>query len=197
MHTTEKDSGQAAGSPPDPIFRVRALFADQGLPFPPLPPSLESGLRQTGEHTFASRDALPPLYALDAHLTPLRQGTVTDYVALGFDGHGINSWAMHFYLVAGPVAMFLQCRWDNVYDDQARAKERMEGVFGLAERLILDLEQAQREGRLAGGQRMLLCFSDFTPSGWGWQHGGEWHDDGELTFLSAIGAIEELSAARH
>jgi hypothetical protein len=194
MHTNEKSDDRNSG-PLDPLSRARALFADQGLPFPPLPRRLQGSLRQTAEHTFASRDALAPLYSLGAHLAPIQQGAMAEYVALGFDGHGIDSWAVHFYLVAGPIALFLQCRWGNVNDDPVRARERIEGVFGLATQLIQDVEQAEREGKLCKGQRLLIRFSDFVPSGWKWTDDSVWHEDEDLTFLSAMGAVGELSAA--
>ena len=36
---------------------------------------------------------------------------VADYLLLGHAGHGIQSYAIHYYVVRGPLALFLQIGW--------------------------------------------------------------------------------------
>jgi hypothetical protein len=101
---------------------------------------------------------------------------------------------MHFYLVKGPAAIFLQCRWGNALDDKTRARERIEGVLALATQLIDELTAAQTEERLPSGQRLLLRFSDFVESGWGWVgQPDSWNAKGDFTLIDAIGAVQELA----
>jgi hypothetical protein len=176
---------------------TQALFAAQGLPGLALPAHLTAALLPVGEHILSTRKLAHPLYRLDAWFEAVWRGTESDYAAIGFDGHGMNSWAAHFYLVHGPAAMFLQCRWGNAFDDTVRARERMEGIFGLAGQLLEDLDSAQRTGCLTAGQRLVLRVSDFSRSGWGWAGQPQsWHEDGDFSLLEAIGAVNDLGIAR-
>lgn len=180
--------------PATPDNTAHALFAAEGLPTPPVPPRFSAALRPSGGYVLSSCKLAHPLYQLALHFDAARQGTAPDHAAVGFDGHGINSWAAHFYLVDGPAAIFLQCRWGNAFGDAKRAKERIEGVFGLVRQLLSDLEKAVQEGKLPEGRRLLLRVSDTSHSGWGWSNQPqEWHDDGDLSLLCAISAVCDLT----
>ncbi|MGV3653300.1 MAG: hypothetical protein ACO1N5_03700, partial [Noviherbaspirillum sp.] len=160
------------------------------------PASLAAALRPAGAYVFSSRDLPESLYRIETYFRQAWDGTAPEYAAVGFDGHGVNSWAAHVYLVHGPAALFLQCRWGNAYDDKNRARERIEGIFGLAGEVLAALEKAGHDGRLAAGRRLVLRHSDFSGSGWGWAGQPEsWRNEGELSLLSALEAVAALPAA--
>src|ERR1700719_2996338 len=97
---------------PSTIEQARALFAAEGLPFPPLPERFASALREESPHLFATRASEAPPYNLEVFSLEIQQDpAVPDYAVVGFDGHGTNSWAVHYYLVEGALALFIQLPW--------------------------------------------------------------------------------------
>lgn len=192
MLPTEKPINEP-GEQDNPLSFARLRFAEEGLPFPPAPVTTPGQWRQIGNHTFATRTLSHPLYDLDRYFAAAQNATEPDYAALGFDGHGINSWACHFYLLTASAAIFLQCRWGNALADANRERERIDGVFGLTGLLIASLTKARSAGRLGSGQRLLVRFSDFSGAGWGWAGQPDtWREDGDFTLLGALEAVESL-----
>ena len=61
-----------------------------------------------GEFVFGTRDPEYGVYALEHYVSELPQPGLEDYLLMGFDGHGIASQALHYYLVCGPLAVFIQ-----------------------------------------------------------------------------------------
>ena len=51
-----------------------------------------------------------------------------EYVAVGHAGHGINSYAMHYFLVYGPVALFAQLPWGGAYMDSTETARVIRSV---------------------------------------------------------------------
>jgi hypothetical protein len=96
------------------------MFEEAGLVRPPVPDSLAAGFVQRHKWTFASRDLSWGLYAWGPFLEEAILGEVDDYVATGYGGHGMNSWALHYYLLYGPLALFVQVPRGGVYDDENR-----------------------------------------------------------------------------
>ena len=105
---------------------VRTWARDHGLDGLPVPAVFEEWLRPLGPHTFTTRgDDVRPndLHRLRQEL----EGEVDDYLLLGADGHGTVSWAYHWHVVQGPVAILLQVTWGGVDrpvpEDTARVRD--------------------------------------------------------------------------
>lgn len=170
---------------------LAALFKQENLALPPIPEVLRDVLRQTGPNAWSTRGAVLPFDALERHISEARANG-DDYAEVGFLGHGINSWQLCCNIVHGPMALFLQCRWGNAYDDAERARRRIQGVMGLATRLEQDLAKLAPTG-----DRLIVCFSDHFPSRWQWtREGGNWHQDGDFTLLAAIKNVQDRLKAQ-
>ncbi|MBL8259285.1 MAG: hypothetical protein JNM60_05710 [Candidatus Competibacteraceae bacterium] len=150
------------------LQQARALFAAEGLPFPELPPALADRLQPFGELLFGTRDPETGPYALDVFRDAVYEQPVTDYALLGFDGHGINSWALHYYLVQGPLALFVQLPWGGAYSDPAEAKQRIGDAFALAATLSAELTAAQSARALPASVRLVVTDSHFAEPGCAW-----------------------------
>jgi hypothetical protein len=175
------------------LATVQTLFRNEGLPFPDLPADLAAQLQELNAHHFATRATGHTLYEFAAHLA-LASDTDERFLALGFDGHGTNSWAAHFYLVDGPLALLVQVQWGGIYTNSSAATTRMEGVFGFGQALREETEKRQLEP----GERLIVCFSDMHPevSGWRWRSTPDnWQRDGLFTMLAALGALKQKPAA--
>ncbi|MBK8964129.1 MAG: hypothetical protein IPM75_13880 [Candidatus Competibacteraceae bacterium] len=180
---------------------ARALFAAEGLPFPELPPALAGQMQPFGELLFGTRDPETGPYALDVFRDAVYEQPVTDYALLGFDGHGINSWALHYYLVQGPLALFVQLPWGGAYIDPAAAKQRIGDAFALAATLTAELAVAQAARALPGGVRLVVTDSQFVEPGCAWLKAPgappvEFWRPPDSPLTQAVAAVQDLRAGK-
>lgn len=160
---------------------------------PPIPETITGHWLPIGEYGLATRKLPAAIYDIQLLFKQATEENPDDYVAAGFDGHGVNSWAAHFHVVNPKLALFLQCGWGNALEDAGRARERIDGAFGMARALLQSIDDAAQRGAWPSGQRLLLRMSDFYGSGWGWADDPDgWRNDGDLSLLSAISAVRRL-----
>ena len=168
-----------------PIDQAEAQFAEQSLPFPPLPENFAGKLQPFGESVFSTRDLEYGPYSLESYSGEIRDGNaVDDYAVVGFDGHGMNSWAAHYFLVEGPLALFIQIGWGGAYTEEDEARADIEEAFNFAKSLQGAMQRAAAQGHIPAGERLVVVISDITESAWGWVKPGDvntpWHDDGDI-----------------
>ena len=51
------------------------------------------------------------MYMFEDYISEALIGTAPDYVAFCHAGHGMNSYAINYHLVDGPLALFVQAPW--------------------------------------------------------------------------------------
>lgn len=195
------------------VEEARSLFASAGLPFPPIPDEWLGGLRRIRKWLYSTRPLLH--YGEDYFVNPynirsyIQDATAyrrRDYVLLAHAGHGVNSYAIHVYVVRGPLALLLQIPWGGVYIDNDAAITRMTDIFALAGELIQACRQARHRGRLEPGVQ-LLVIADLGGSTWTWvdrpisheeldriggTRRGSW-DDASQTVREALRAVQALA----
>jgi hypothetical protein len=148
---------------------AQALWESEQLPFPPVPEHLAARLASAGPHVFSTRALAFTPYDLNAFVQEIEDDTKPeDYAVVGFDGHGINSWAAHYYVVNGPLALFLQLPWGGVYDDAKAAREEIVQMFGWAASIESLMAQAIAQQKIPVGWRLAVVASRFRNSGWRW-----------------------------
>jgi hypothetical protein len=180
------------------VERARALFAAQRLPFPSLPESLSARLRQRGEFVFTTIDHRYGPYAIYHYAEPLRSGGDSDdYAVIGFDGHGISSHAVHYYLVEGRLALFIQRPWGGVYMDPETFRPIIEQAFKLAGQVREEMALVHRMGLVLPGRRLIAVLSmSESYCGWGWLPDGHesivWHE----TEQALEGALRRVAKRR-
>jgi hypothetical protein len=170
---------------------LSALFNKENLMFPALPAELMQKLQQCAPQLWQSQAELPHAEDLPAWIR-LAKGSEQDLLQVGFSGRGINSWSLHLNLVQRGLAVFLQCRWGNAYDDAASNRRRIEGVMTFVDLLIQRSAHAELMHVLPPKERLIASFADHYPSRWQWSSDGEeWNPDGDFTLLAALGALDE------
>jgi len=140
---------------------VTAWLAQHGLPLPYLPTALRDDLRAVGESLFCTRAVatLPASpYELPAFVEEAEDRATADYALIALDGHGVNSWALHYFVVCGRLAMFFQLPWGGAYTDKARAQQGMARLLSDFEPLI----RAAEAQKASPGPRLLVVISGFT-----------------------------------
>jgi hypothetical protein len=147
---------------PSPADEARESFARERLPLPPLHEHLAARLAAAADRVFASRQLAYGPYSLGPFLHELETGDPGEYAVVGFDGHGMNSWAAHYYLVQPGLALFLQLPWGGAYHDPAEGPDgdevpRDEAARRLRRgdcgRLASDRTRERRPGLSPNGRR--------------------------------------------
>jgi hypothetical protein len=185
-----------------PIERARALFAAEELPFPPLPADMAEGLREVAPNVFSTRPADTSPYNLEVFSNEVQRAPgVANYGLVGFDGHGINSWAAHYYLVDDALALFIQMPWGGAYVEPDEARRRIRAAFAWAEQVQAQVKRLRKDGLIPAGWRLLVVVSRFARPGWAWiapKHGPgavEWHGGEELR-TAVDKSLADLAAGR-
>jgi hypothetical protein len=193
-----QESGESGHKTLEP---AREYFKNEGLPFPLVPKAFVSAFGEVGPGIFGTRVPENGLYPMELFFTELRTTDVDDYLLMGFDGHGFASWAMHYYLVQGPLALFLQLSWGNAFEAPGAPRREIEGSLELAEYIVPEMEAAVSSGALPEHQRLIIVDSSLTLSRWAWapdtpfeEDQVEWHDEFPV-MVHAFSSLQSLRSA--
>ncbi|MDA8523695.1 hypothetical protein [Acidovorax sp. NCPPB 4044] len=181
---------------------AQALFDGERLPFPPLPAPLAASLRPWGPAWFATRPVDASPYGLGAFLAEAEaRPDLPEYALVGFDGHGTNSWAVHFYRVAPGIALFIQLPWGGAYTEPEPARAEIADVFAWAGELQARVQQAVDARKIPEGMRIEIAASRFGRAGWRWLGAHQdaaavpWNPPGGMK-AATLRAIDDAIAGR-
>jgi hypothetical protein len=157
--------------PLDGAADLAATFRDAGLRVPPLPASLAGSLVRREEWVWATREMDPDaMYMFRDYLMEALDNPVDDYVAISHAGHGVNSYALSYHLVSGPLVLFAQTHWGGAYGDPGADDEewaaqsaRIEALLPLAEAYAESWDGTQRLLVLESTMREVASCRWFTP----------------------------------
>jgi hypothetical protein len=144
------------------LEKARHLFQEAGLTLPTVPEKLAAGLKERGKWLFSTRELEMWPYNLQ-HYVHERDGTRGDYAVLSHSGHGVNSYAIQYYLVYGPLRMFLHLGWGGIYMDTDAAASKIRECFSLADEIV---PAAVKVESLVAGEHLTIVGSDFYGSYW-------------------------------
>jgi hypothetical protein len=144
------------------IEKARRLFQEAGLAFPTIPDDLGTRLKEQSKWLFSTRELKISPYNLQHYVHEGNEAPAA-YVVLGHSGHGTNSYAIQYYLVSGPLRMFLHLGWGGAYMDTDAAASKIRECFSLADQIA---PTATTLGKLPTGERVTIVGSDFYGSYW-------------------------------
>jgi hypothetical protein len=172
---------------PSVIDELNDVFAAESLPAPPVPGPLAARLQQLDPGIFGTHLPAASLYDLEAQLEAAAEQP-EDALLLGFDGHGVNSWAVHYQLATGPLLLLVQRPWGGAYMNAERNRADIERTFAA----VAALQQAAADAadRLPAGRRVAVVVGAVGPSRWAWLEGASldgaaWRDGGAADVLAA------------
>jgi hypothetical protein len=145
------------------LEQARQLFADAGLAFPTIPARLAVKLKKRDHWLFSTRALKESPYNLHYYVQESERTRTREYAVICHSGHSTNSYAIQYYLVYGPVRLFLHLGWGGVYMDADAAAAQIKKCFALADRIV---PLALSAGRLPAGERLTIVGSDFCGSHW-------------------------------
>lgn len=137
------------------------LFETAGLGFPPIPSELAIDFTKCGNWCFASRPVRSDPYNWRPYVEEARRGSVCDYVLLAHSGHGVNSYAISYYLVRKPLLLFVQVGWGGVYMNADRAASEVKHCFSLCHDLVKSAKDAIADRRWRRRDRMFILATSF------------------------------------
>jgi hypothetical protein len=111
------------------IEKAEQLFRDAGLGFPAIPEELAGQLTERGRWLFSTRPIDTSPYNLRHYVDEVDRTQVKDYALLCHSGHGINSYAIQYYLVQRSLCMFLHLAWGGVYMDAKASAAQIRDCF--------------------------------------------------------------------
>lgn len=148
---------------------AQEMFTAERLPMPPIPAVLAASLAAQSTYVFATRPLPDSPYGIETYVDEvIEQPDLQDYALTGFDGHGINSWAVHYYLVQRSLALFVQLPWGGAYTDAEKAAAEIKELFDWAAALQHKVAQCEQAGKVAKGWRLTVLASHVAQAGWGW-----------------------------
>ena len=151
----------------------QSLFEAEHLQFPPVPLHLAALLQPVGSDVFSTRPLEETPYNLGHYLDEFEADPgLPPYAVVGFDGHGINSWAAHYYLVSDGLALFIQLPWGGAYLDPEPARAEIAELFDWAALLQSKMALASQLQLLPTRQRLQVVASRFSHAGWRWLDAG-------------------------
>jgi len=132
------------------LERLTRACDEAHLPLPPIPARLVPQLRKVEEWVYSSRplewspgDALFYLHEALRRRPP-------DYVLIAHAGVGLNGWALHYFLLYGPIAVFLQMPWGGARLESDVAVSQIGARFAAVARLISSAP------RVPAGERLVV-----------------------------------------
>ena len=102
------------------LEKATSLFREARLAFPTIPPVLAARLRERNPWLYSTRSDPRWPYFLDQYVS---DPYTDDYAVLSHSGHGVNSYAIHYYLVFGGLELFLQIGWGGCDMDTEQPRE--------------------------------------------------------------------------
>ncbi len=158
---------------PTPPTNAQSLFEIEKLPFPPMPVPLVTLLRQEGAAVFSTKMLNTSPYEFGHYLKEFESDSaIAPYALVGFAGHGINSWAVHFYIVHEGLALFIQLPWGGAYLEPEPARAKIADLFEWSALLQSKLSLARQMSGIPKAQWLQVAASHFSFAGWRWLEAG-------------------------
>ena len=146
------------------IDKARQLFKKAGFDLPAIPEKLAKQIKQREEMLFSTR-AIPmsPNFS-SFYVDEISNNEVGDYALISYSRNGANWMAIHYFLVFGPLRMFLELGRGGMYtDDEGGAIQaaNIRDCFLLADKIV-----TATMAMCKANDRLTIFCSDFHGSYW-------------------------------
>jgi hypothetical protein len=147
------------------IEKARQLFQKAGFDLPAIPEKLAKQIKQREEEMLFSTRAIPmsPNFSR-FYVDEVSNNKVGDYALISYSRNGASWMAIHYYLVFGPLRMFLELGRGGMYtDDEGDAIQvaKIRECFLLADKIV-----PATMAMCKANDRLTIFCSDFHGSYW-------------------------------
>ncbi|WP_395746162.1 hypothetical protein [Prosthecobacter sp.] len=161
--TNDRPLGLAEGDAPlTGLEKARATFYRAGLAFPQVPEELAAALEEKERWVFSTREVTMWEYDVDRYVEE-RVSTLAPFALLAHSGHGINSYAIQYYLFFGPLRLFLHLAFGGIYSNEEEDAANIRECFALADEIVA---ASAVLGDLPAGDHLTIVCTDFYGSDW-------------------------------
>ena len=112
---------------------LKAWCEEMDIDVPPVPERFGATLRRISPHAFATRELPWSPYEVARWMS---EEEASEYLLVGHAGHGVNSYAVSYFLVQRHLRLFIQVGLGGVYMDSEKARRAVGQAFGAAAQLI-------------------------------------------------------------
>lgn len=131
---------------------------------PTIPRHLAAHWKKHDDWLYSNRpDSTVSPYDLGPTTPPNRRAEVEDYALLAHSGHSSNSHAIQYYLVLGPLRLFLFLGWGGVYMNPTAASALIGRCFSKVDEIVVAADHCPK---LRNGGKLTVVTSDFYDSYW-------------------------------
>ncbi|WP_028601038.1 hypothetical protein [Ottowia thiooxydans] len=175
-------------------INAQAFLRAEGLGFPELPHELSAQLSERSPGVYSSCELVVSPYDMEAHVAKLlRSDRPKDYAVLAIDTQGVNNGAFHYFLVSGPLALFVQLPWAGALKDAAPSRKEIDRVLDWAAPLLDRLSELQERGRLESDRRLVAVITHLSEARWAWTYQAGSNSD-EITWRPAKKLLAAIDA---
>ncbi len=147
------------------ISDIRNKLNTESLPMPNIPENFRNKIYMLSPWCFTSWIVLPvSAYNINFYINEIQEKNVQPYFILEHAGHGVNSCALHNYIVNDRLALFMQIPWGGVYMDNKKQIEKIHDSFSRSAELV-----KLSMGKHTSEKRLVVYDSGFYGSKWAWQ----------------------------
>jgi hypothetical protein len=133
---------------------------------PPMPADARTRLKEREEWCFSTRAFKVSPSELQHFVRKAIAGVSPDYVLIAQAEHGVGLPALHYFLVQGPLQLFLQIGWGGGSAEKERSTVLINDCFALAHRLVGAIPEALHRGWLPRQGRITVVGSSLGGGFW-------------------------------
>lgn len=135
---------------------VKKLLQEAQLAVPTLPEELAIRLQEHGYWLFSTRQLETDPYFIQHYIDEVDKSPVENYVILSHSGHGMNSYALAYYIVHDALELFLHLGWGGMYSNEDNDREEINQCFAIADEIVARVPTATV---LKPGERLRIVCS--------------------------------------
>ena len=143
------------------VDECRALLRTVGIDMPTIPPELAPAFQKRVKWMFSSTSLELVPYTLDVCIRDVLDADPPDLALCAHQGHGINSYAMHYVLVRRPLFLFTQIGFGGVYMDEDKSRSAVNDAFRVCDEIVALAEARIADKKLERDRRLVIVASDF------------------------------------
>jgi hypothetical protein len=154
---------------PSGVEDAEHVFKRAGLPLPPIPDRFVKNLRRIEPWCYATRQIDPMgMYFFDDYIWEAVAGKTPDYLAFSHAGHGINSYALNYHLVDGPLLLIVQAGWGGAYSRRKQDVDVVGRLFVRCAALVAAVTDTRGKNLFGAVGRLCVFESEMRQSfSWG------------------------------
>ena len=115
---------------------ARVFFADEGVPFPPIPEAFAPRVAPVGPRDWGFGGPDVHLIMREDFVNAVETDPTAEFLRFGRDGSSFTSEAVCYYVATGSVAILLQFRWGGYQFELADSAEALRGIWAGAAKLL-------------------------------------------------------------